>query len=171
METVRIFGMEISMGKLTVMAILLSPAIAVLVSIWVQGWRDKKWWMRNILATLMATRHQPINDEIVKALNIIDIAFYNKPKVRKHWSEYFEMLHNTGYNNPAGRELWRQKKNLLMLEMAKVSGYKKKINQGDVDRVYIPVGLVPDELKALAKEAKPASKKKRAVKKKTQEKK
>lgn len=124
-----------------VLAVLLSPVIAVLITLWHQGRKEKRDAKRWILQTLIATRHSPITDETVRALNLIDVVFHNAPTVRRLWHEYYDMLGNQGLHNPSG---WttRQKKNLEMLtEMAKVLGYGRAVTHLDVDRVYYPQGL------------------------------
>ena len=131
-----------------ILAILLSPMVAVLVTVYLQRRtekRNQKLWIFN---TLIRTRHSPIIDENVRAINMIDVVFHDCQRVRELWHEYFNMLANEGLNNPQG---WpqRQKKNLEMLtEMAKVLGYGKAITHLDVDRVYYPVGLGAQSQKA-----------------------
>ena len=124
-----------------VVAILLSPVIAVLITVYLQNRREKRNQKLWIFNTLIATRHSPIVDENVRALNMIDVAYHDSRGVRELWHEYFDMLGNEGLNNPTG---WgqRQKKNLEMItEMAKAIGYRTAITHLDVDRVYYPVGL------------------------------
>ena len=123
------------------LAILLSPVIAVAITLWYQSRKEKRDAKRWIVQTLMATRHSPITDETVRALNLVDIVFHDAPSVRRLWREYFDMLCNQGLHNPQG---WssRQKKNLEMLtEMARVVGYGGAVTHLDVDRVYYPQGL------------------------------
>lgn len=125
----------------SILAILLSPVVAVLVTVYLQTRKEKRQQKLWIFNTLIATRHSPIVDENVRALNMIDVVFHDSTRVRKLWHEYFDMLGNEGLNNPSG---WgqRQKKNLEMItEMAKVVGYGTAITHLDVDRVYYPVGL------------------------------
>jgi len=132
------------MNKLDVvntLAILVSPAIAVLVSVWLQNRKERRQHQLSILTALIATRHEPLSPEAVRALNMIDLTFHDEISVRKLWREYFEMLCNEGLNNPAG---WQQrgKKNIeLITEMAKVLGYGKEVSHLDIDRVYTPVGI------------------------------
>lgn len=135
---------------MTTIAILLSPVIAVLVSIWVQDRKDKRGQKKFIFASLMSTRHHNISDEIVRSLNMIDVVFHDKKKVRKLWREYYEMLHNKGYDNPTGWEQWKTKKYELIQEMAKASGYRKMIKTIDVERVYSPVSLSEEAAKSKA---------------------
>lgn len=124
-----------------VAAIVLSPLIAVLVSVFLQHRREQRNQKLWIFNTLVSTRHQPIVDENVRALNMIDVAYHDEAKVRTLWREYYAMLSNQGLNNQVGWQQ-RQTKNLEMItEMAKAVGYGNAISYLDVDRVYYPVGL------------------------------
>lgn len=134
-------GSEFAMTIVSILAILLSPLIAVGVTVWFQNRKERRDQKRWILATLVATRHTPVTDEVVRALNMIDVVFHDSPAVRRLWREYFDMLCNPSLNNPQGVQQ-RQVKNLEMItEMAKEVGYGKTITHLDVDRVYYPVGL------------------------------
>ena len=131
----------ILMTAVNIIAVLLSPVIAVLITRYLDDRREKRNQKLVIFNTLVATRHSPITDENVRALNMVDVIFHDCPLVRKLWHEYFDMLGNKGLDNELG---WsqRQKKNLEMItEMAKVLGYGNAITHLDVDRVYYPVGL------------------------------
>ncbi len=126
---------------LTIIAIALSPMIAVLVTVYLQRRKEKRDHKLNVLATLIGSRHAPTGDETIRALNLIDVVFYDAPRVRALWHEYFGMLNNAGLQNPLGIGQ-RQKKNLEMItEMAKALGYGEAITHLDVDRVYYPVAL------------------------------
>jgi Family of unknown function (DUF6680) len=135
-------AMEVTaMAWVNFLAILVSPVVAVAVSVYLQGRREKRSQKLWVFNTLIGTRHAPIADENVRALNMIDVVFHDSERIRDLWQEYFNMLGNEGLNNPHGWEQ-RQKKNLEMItEMAKVLGYGKAITHLDVDRVYYPVGL------------------------------
>lgn len=129
------------MQVVNIVAVIFSPIVAVLVTLWYQHRKERRDSKRWILTTLLATRHSPILDETVRALNLIDVVFHDSNRVRELWREYFDMLNNEGLNNPSG---WsqRQKKNLEMItEMAHALGYGNEITHLDVDRVYYPVGL------------------------------
>jgi len=128
---------------ITIIAIALSPAIAVLIAIWAQSRGEKQRNKKLIFSSLMSTRHQIYSDEIVRALNMIDVVFRDKERVRELWREYYDMLYTKGID-------WKQvdtKRLELITEMAKVVGYGKKISHIDVDRVYTPVGLSEDALR------------------------
>ena len=108
---------------------------------WLQDRKERRQNQLRILGTLIATRHEPLSPDSVRALNVIDLVFHDKPSVRRLWREYFEMVSNEGLNNPQG---WaqRNKKNLkLITEMTKALGFGKAIGYLDVDRVYLPVGI------------------------------
>ena len=126
---------------LTILAIALSPLIAVLVTVYLQNRKEERSHKLNVLATLIGSRHAPTSEETVRALNLIDVVFHDAPRVRELWHEYFGMLNNEGLNNPNGFQQ-RQKKNLEMItEMAKALGYGEAITHLDMDRVYYPVAL------------------------------
>src|SRR5688572_7888947 len=127
-----------TLAILTLVAIAISPVIAVLVTVRLQDRKERRGQKLWILSTLIGTRHNPVSDETVRALNLIDVVFHKDAKVRHLWHEYLDMLSNEGLNNPTG---WaqRQKKNLEMItQMAKNLGYKHTITHLDVDRVYYP---------------------------------
>jgi len=126
---------------INIIALLLSPVVAVVVTLLHQHWSQTRNSRLTLLHTLVGTRHLPIGPEAVRALNMIDIVFYDKPSIRALWHNYIDMLGNEGLNNPMG---WaqRQKKNLeLIAEMAKTLGYGDSITHLDLDRVYYPIAL------------------------------
>ncbi len=128
------------MQTISILAILLSPLVAVLVSMWIQNKKERRQQQFWILSTLMASRADQLTPDNIKALNLIDLTFRNTPTVRRLWREYFEMLNNEGLNNPVG---WQQRssKNIeLITAMAKELGFGKTISHLDVGRIYAPVG-------------------------------
>src|SRR5689334_8688867 len=98
------------MGLLNLIALLLSPVIAVGVTLFYQVRKEKRDARRELFATLIATRHSQVIDQTVRALNLIDVAFHDSPEVRRLWHEYYDMLNNQGLNNEQGWRL-REKKN------------------------------------------------------------
>jgi hypothetical protein len=122
-------------------AVVVSPIVAVCISTYLQDRKERRNQKLAILGTLIATRHMPISDEVVRALNMIDIIFYDKKEIRKLWREYFEMLSNAGLNNQIGANQ-RGLKNLELIHaMAKSLGYGVAITHLDVNRIYSPIGL------------------------------
>jgi uncharacterized protein DUF6680 len=130
-----------TLGLLTLVAIAVSPVIAVLVTVWLadrKEAREHKVWL---LRTLIGTRHNPTGDETIRALNLIDVVFHDAPRVRALWHEYYDMLNNAGLNNPVGWEQWNKKNLELVTEMAQTLGYGRAITHLDAARVYTPVAL------------------------------
>ncbi len=122
-------------------AVLFSPVIAVVVTLWWERRKDRRALKHWIFVTLMGGRHTPLSDQTIRALNLIDVAFHDDPGVRRLWREYFDMLNNEGLSNPAGVQT-RQRKNLeLITAMGGTLGYGADISHLDVDRVYYPVAL------------------------------
>lgn len=128
------------MEVLTILAILVSPVIAVTVSMQVQSRKEKRANQLQLLSTLIGLRHEGrVSADTVRALNLIEIVFHDEKEVRRLWKEYFDMVHN-----PAESALWNKKKLELITEMAKTLGYGKEISHLDMDRVYTPVALEED---------------------------
>ncbi len=126
------------MNAINVVAILLSPLIAVLVTVYLQDRKEKRGHKLFILGSLMGTRHAQLTDENVRSLNMIDMVYFDNVQVRTLWHEHFDMLGNEGLNNPNGWEQRNKKRLALVTEMARSLGYEKAITHLDVDRVYIP---------------------------------
>jgi len=82
---------------ISVVAIILSPIVAVLVGQILQDRAKKQEDKINILKIFMKYRREIVecfdgkmseqaNDEVYKALNLIDVVFYKHPEVREKWS-------------------------------------------------------------------------------------
>ncbi len=76
----------------------------------------------------METRAQPLSFEHVRALNRIDIAFYNDKEITRAWNAYRDRLNS--YPKEAGEEeqrMWNDKTPgkmaKLLSEMSKLLGY------------------------------------------------
>jgi hypothetical protein len=129
------------MTIVSIVAVLLSPIIAVLISMLLQNRRSVRTEKMQVFNALIGNRNNSIAIESVRALNMIDVVFHDASKVRGLWHECYDMLSNKGLDNELGYKL-RQKKNLEMItEMAKTLGYGKAITHLDVDRAYSPIGL------------------------------
>ena len=68
------------MTVVNIIAVLLSPVIAVLVTVYLQNRREKRSQKLWIFNTLIGTRHSPLIEENVRALNMIDVVFMTAPK-------------------------------------------------------------------------------------------
>jgi len=113
---------------LNVLAILLSPLVALQIGKLLDGFSGQKRRKEEIFNTLMETRAQTLSYEHVRALNKIDVAFYKDKKVRASWTAYRDHLNsypNTG--NETDQKLWTdkipQKLSNLLAEMATLLKY------------------------------------------------
>ena len=141
---------------LTIMAIaatVISPLLAIQTQKFIERYSQKKSLKIDIFKQLMATRSQNsrLSNEHVRALNMIDLAFYGKikrgrtkrsdseSKVLSSWKLYFAHL-NTSYpdNDNASGTIWNQTSNNLFLdllsEIAKDIGY-------DFERVQLQTAI------------------------------
>lgn len=126
-----------------IIAVLLSPLIAVQISVWLQHRHEdhqRKLW---VFKTLMSSRASRLSDNHVTALNMIDIEFYGRSKKSKAvieaWKAYLHHL-STGTVS----EVWRDKQNELFMDLlsrlAEALGYhfeKTELKQTS----YWPHGL------------------------------
>ena len=75
------------MTQLTIIAILVGPVLAVLVTRWVDGLRakiDRRW---DIFRALMRHRRTPMHFEFVGALNLVEVEFAKSPAVIAAWKD------------------------------------------------------------------------------------
>ncbi len=130
------------MQIVSIAAIIISPVVAVLISMWAQNRNEKRNKQFGIFNILMSQRQEKANESIVGALNMIDVAFHDSDKVRALWHDYYyDMLGKEGHNKPTD---WSHKNRLkleMLTEIAKVLGYGEAITHLDVDRVYSPTAL------------------------------
>jgi hypothetical protein len=117
-----------------IIAILLSPLLAWIVTILYQNRAEKRKAKRDLFLIIMAKRRTtPPAIELVDALNKIDVVFQNNPKVRAAWREYFLSLHQENWQFENSNSFLLD----LLSEMASVLGYKH-LRQTEIDRVYSP---------------------------------
>jgi len=121
-------------------AILLSPVIAVLVTLWWQQRKEKRDLKHWILRTLITNRETPVTPDNVRALNLVELAFHDSDTVRRLWGELFGLFSNST-DTPEFREKSRKKNLELIVEMAKILGYGKVITAFNADRRYFPIGM------------------------------
>jgi GMC oxidoreductase len=86
-------------------------------------------------ATLVATRHDPLSPDVIRALNLIDVTFVDDFAVREAWSKYYAVLRDS---TPAGLLLRVEKRRDLLLTMVKTVNWEGKISTSDILRSYAP---------------------------------
>jgi len=140
---------------LMLLAVLLSPLIAVEVQRWIERHRrrqDQKIW---VFQTLMATRAARVSPEHVRALNMIDVTFYGRrlffmslrsgseTRVLAAWKEYLDQLNaHSGANNQDAFQRWATRGDELfsnlLYTMGKDLGYSFDRMQL-MRNIYVPI--------------------------------
>ena len=126
---------------INIVAILLSPIIALTISNYLQNKKNKKERKLHIFYTLMRTRAQKLHYDHVQALNTIDVEFYDEKKVVEAWKKYLRSL-----EKPNSENLLLEREDLfteMLQKMAKVLDYDFSIT--DIKNTsYYPVGYGND---------------------------
>ena len=125
---------------LNLLAIIIAPAVAVLIGQWLQDRAEKRKDKLEVFKMLMMSRNG-WNAESVRALNIIDIVFSDDETVRTRWKEYYDKL---CVENPTDTELIKIKKcqDKLLEAMAVSLGYKDKVTWETIQNPYVPNWMV-----------------------------
>lgn len=126
---------------MNIVAIILSPLIASLITIYLTNKYNKKKDKIEILKKLMITRLNNSTMDYVYALNLIDIIFYDSDDVR---NEYKKLLKEYNTNNPDLNEIYTRKLKLIEAILNNI-GYNK-INWEAISKPYAP-NWYYDELK------------------------
>jgi hypothetical protein len=94
----------------------------------------------NIFATVMQGRAEIWSEDTVRALNSVDVAFYNSVDVREAWAELYQAL-NT---EPIPMVVVDERTRKLLREMAKNLGLADSLRLDDFGRVYFPTAIAED---------------------------
>jgi|GEM_PF-2447582 len=113
-------------------------------NVWYQGRKDKKAAKTFVFTQILAAQAF-LDYAKVKALNSIEIVFYDCPEIIKAWRDYKKSLRFDG-DAPTQQEIETIKKTekLLLEKMAKNLGYKN-ITWDTVDDPYYPKWIAEDE--------------------------
>lgn len=128
------------MGIVNIVAVILSPIVAVLIGQYLQKRSEKRKDKMQVFMTLMKTRAFAWNMDIVNALNVIDVVFSDNKDVRDAWKNHYSAL---CVSEPKENELKRiqDTKYKLLEVMAKSLGYRDDINWEIIQSPYYPKGL------------------------------
>lgn len=123
-----------------VIAIVFGPVSAIIISLWYQNRKQKLDTKERLFITLMAHRKAlPPPQDLVNALNLINVVFSDCPRVVAQWHEYLDLLNQI--QNWEENQKKREHKYLeLLSEMARSLGYRA-IQQTDIDKFYTPRGI------------------------------
>jgi len=91
-----------------------------------------------IFGTLVATRHDPTQQDTLRSLNLIDVVFADDFNVREAWSAYYAVLSDGNLNNPIGWSIREEKRRALLLEMTRALSLQQKVSLSDILRSYMP---------------------------------
>lgn len=85
---------ELWMGISTIIAVVMGPILAVLITRFIDDQRAAKARKLDIFRSLMKTRRMPIHFEHVGALNLVEVEFIGNKEVIKAWRDYLGNLGN-----------------------------------------------------------------------------
>jgi hypothetical protein len=134
---------------ITIAAIILGPIFAVVTQLWWQHHkqkRDQKLW---VFGTLMTLRGSSLTQDFVKALNFIDVVFYENQTVRTKWKNLLTHLSSDAYKgeqiSQGTLEHTRDLQAELLVEMAKDLGFGYDFTHIK-ERAYYPQALVTTDI-------------------------
>jgi len=131
--------MENAIIIINIVAIILSPILAVIITQRLQNRAKKREDKLNIFKTLMANRNFGwVGRDSVYALNIIDIVFSDSKKVREQWALYYEYMGRPTESISTNTIIIKRTE--LLEAMAEDLGYKGKVTWVTVQNSYTPKG-------------------------------
>lgn len=137
------------MEIINIVAIIISPIIAVSITWWYQNRKEKRDEKIRLFFKLFSHRKAfPPSPDLVEALNSIEVVFHDSKIVVDRWHEYYEMLR---VQNPDTAHIARQNKKYLDLltDIAVNVGYLFRQTTID-DYFYAPnyqLNQAQDEIK------------------------
>lgn len=121
----------------TIVAILFSPLIALAITNKVSEWREGRGRRYQVLRDLMATRRARLDGSHVAALNLVELEFYKRPKVRSAYKAYVKNLSTPPPQEPDPLDAFiRERDDLfseLLFEVASDLGYA--FDKSDLSRL------------------------------------
>jgi hypothetical protein len=117
-----------------IMAIIISPVVAVLITVWLQRRHQIYDAQKNVFFTLMANRKSfPIEKDWVRALNLIDVVFAKQKEITQLWHRYYDLLAEKPRKTEAEAHVYLE----LLSTIAIHLGYDN-LHQTDIDKFYTP---------------------------------
>ena len=133
--------MDIWYKILNIVALLLVPIVAVIVGQKLQERAKKREDKMKIFKVLMTSRGLGWSQDMVEALNIIDVVFADDDAVINQWRLYYDKL---CIEKPSDTDLKKimTERNKLIEQIANSLGYKDKITWETIQNPYIPQGML-----------------------------
>jgi len=122
----------------TVAAIVAAPIIALWISGRLQRRSAREAAKLQLFSTLMATRHDALAPDAIRALNSIDLVFVDNFPVREAWSRYYAAIIDQNLNIPIGYSAREERRRDLLLAMTQAMDLSNRISTTDLLRSYIP---------------------------------
>ncbi|MDE0147330.1 MAG: hypothetical protein OXM58_03075 [Rhodospirillaceae bacterium] len=140
---------QVILSICTILAIILGPIFAVLVTRYVDKQRASETRKMDIFRTLMRTRKMPIHFEHVGALNLIEIEFANETRIISAWKKYLQNLSENPPQALSGSELqaFEKKRDSLLTKLIYeiATSLDFRVEQLDIlEGNYLPQGWDDD---------------------------
>ena len=131
---------------INILAVLLSPIVALLISNKVQTNKARRQEKIQILKILMTQRFSVKNIDHVNALNLIDVVFIDSKKVREAYKDLYTVYGSQYDNNNENEvrdycEKAKKAETKLIEAIINDLGYKDKITWDAIQEPYIPQWL------------------------------
>lgn len=141
---------EIAIAVATIIAVLVGPILAVLITRIIDDQRASKARRMEIFRTLMRTRKTPIHFEHVGALNLVEIEFANEKSVVQAWKNYLnnlgERVSDTATQDQ--QEVFYKKRDALLTKLIHEIAKSLKFHVEQLDILegnYLPQGWNDDD--------------------------
>jgi len=135
-------GEALTLQVITLLAVFLSPIMAVVITLWSQKRNAKRNAQMNLFMDLVSFRdHVPFPWQYSVALNRIDVVFHKQETILLRWHEYYDSLQHELKGNALVYS--NEKKVALISEIAKHLGYRN-IDQIFLQRYYQSKGSFDD---------------------------
>lgn len=133
--------MDIWYKVLNIIALLLVPIVAVIVGQKLQEREKKREDKMQIFKVLMTNRGLGWSQDMVWALNTIDVVFADDDAVIRQWKIYYDKLCIEKPSETDFKKITTER-NKLIEQIANSLGYKDKITWETIQNPYIPQGMV-----------------------------
>lgn len=87
---------------LTLGAVFISPIVAVLITLWIDGRRRDREGKLHVVRMLMATRHLPADPAYSTAINLLRVEFAKSQRVMAEYAEYHRLIRRESATTPEG---------------------------------------------------------------------
>jgi hypothetical protein len=130
----------------TLVAIVVGPIAAVIVTRVLDGKSERRRRKTEVFRSLMQTRGIRLDPVHVAALNILEIEFYNEPKVRHAYVQYISHLSAPMPSVSEQDRFFQQRSDLFMNLLHEMGdALKFKFDKRDLERLsYVPQGWDAD---------------------------